>query len=137
VKLSVKVEYACRVLAQLARNFESESLAHIESLAKAEAVSANYLAQILGDLRNGGLIISRRGKFGGYALARRPDSITLYDILKVMDPEMIEFQIGREGASGRRVSEVWAEVQAGFVAALKKQTVEMMAEDEQKEMYHI
>jgi len=137
VKLSVKVEYACRVLAQLARHYGSQELAHIEALAKAEEISPNYLAQILGDLRNGGLIISRRGKFGGYALAHRPEAITLYDIVYVIDPELIEFQVGQEGASGKRVSEVWAEVQAQFVKALKEHTLESLAEDRGEEMYHI
>ncbi len=55
VKLSVKVDYACRVLAQLARLQGREELAHIEELAKIEAVPATYLVQILGELRNGGL----------------------------------------------------------------------------------
>jgi hypothetical protein len=39
-------------------------------LAGIEAVPANYLVQILSELRNGGLITSRRGKQGGYMLAR-------------------------------------------------------------------
>ena len=70
MKLSVKVDYACRVLAQLARTYGTDELAHIEELAQVEAVPANYLVQILSELRNGGLILSRRGKQGGYALAR-------------------------------------------------------------------
>ena len=74
MKLSVKVEYACRVLAQLARLHGCGELAHIEKLAKTEAVPANYLVQILSELRGGNLIVSRRGKQGGYALARAPDS---------------------------------------------------------------
>jgi DNA-binding IscR family transcriptional regulator len=53
VKLSVKVDYACRVLAQLARRHGREDLAHIEELAKIEAVPATYLVQILGELRTG------------------------------------------------------------------------------------
>ena len=85
MKLSVKVDYACRVLAQLARHHGEERLAHIEELAKLEAVPANYLVQILSELRNVGLITSRRGKQGGYALARPPDRITLYDIVKLIE----------------------------------------------------
>jgi hypothetical protein len=72
VKISVKTAYACRVLAQIARLHGTGELAHVEALAKVEAVPPNYLAQILSELRDGGLITSRRGKSGGYALAGRP-----------------------------------------------------------------
>ncbi len=131
------MEYACRVLAQLARLSANEELAHIETLAKAEEIPANYLAQILSELRNGGLIISRRGKFGGYALARHPEEISLFDIIKVVDPEMTEFQPNLKGASGERVSEIWKEVQRAFVAKTKEYTLDMMASDGDEEMYYI
>ena len=65
MKLSHKLEYACRVLAQLARTHGQEKLAHIDELAEAEKIPANYLVQILNELRNAGLIISKRGKQGG------------------------------------------------------------------------
>jgi Rrf2 family protein len=80
VKISVKVDYACRVMAELARLHGSGELAQIEQLAKAEAVPANFLAQILLKLRDHGLITSRRGNQGGYTLARAPEEISLHDI---------------------------------------------------------
>ena len=57
VKISVKVDYACRVLAEMARLHGTGELARIEHLARTEAVPANFLAQILSELRNGGLEI--------------------------------------------------------------------------------
>ena len=75
VKLSHNLEYACRVLAQLARTHGQEKLAHIDELAEAEKIPANYLVQILNELRNAGLIVSKRGKQGGYALARAPERV--------------------------------------------------------------
>lgn len=137
MKLSVKVEYACRVLAQLARVHERKELSHIEALASAEKIPANYLAQILTELRNGGLIISRRGKLGGYALARRPEETTLLEILKVIDPEMIEFRTGREGQSGERVSEIWREIQEAFVEKTRDYTLDMFVKERGEEMYYI
>ena len=105
MKLSVKVDYACRVLAQIARQHGTNELAHVESLARDEAVPANYLAQILSELRDGGLINSRRGKQGGYTLARSPDEITLYDIVKLVEGEIIELmpkaKASRPGASNK------------------------------------
>ena len=64
MKISLKVEYACRVLGQLARAYGKPQLAHIEALAKAEAVPANYLVQILNELRNGGVDRKSTGQTG-------------------------------------------------------------------------
>ncbi|HTB63233.1 MAG TPA: Rrf2 family transcriptional regulator [Opitutales bacterium] len=137
VKISLKVEYACRVLAQLARAYGKPRLAHIEALAKAEAVPANYLVQILNELRNGGLISSRRGKQGGYALARAPQEISLYDIVRVVDSEMLEPPTPSAGQSGTRVSAVWREVGTAVESALKAHTVEDLISRDAAEMWHI
>ncbi len=137
MKISLKVEYACRVLAQLARSHGSKRLAHIETLAKAEAVPANYLVQILNELRNGGLIVSRRGKQGGYALARGAAEISLYDIVRVVDSEMLEAPASAAGQSGARVAAVWRDIGAVAEGALRARTVENMISRDAAEMWHI
>lgn len=137
VKISLKVEYACRVLAQLARSHGRQRLAHIETLAKAEAVPANYLVQILNELRNGGLIVSRRGKQGGYALARPAAEISLYDIVRVVDSEMLEAPVSTAGQSGARVASVWRDVGSAIEVALKARTVENLLSRDAAEMWHI
>jgi Rrf2 family transcriptional regulator, cysteine metabolism repressor len=136
VKLSVKVEYACRVLAQLARHHERSELEHIETLAAAEKIPANYLAQILAELRNGGLIMSRRGKLGGYSLARRPEEVTLFDIVKV-DPELLEFSMSGDGHSGERVAQIWREVQQVMIDKMRTYTLDTFVARESEGMYHI
>ena len=137
MKLSVKVDYACRVLAQLARQHDKEGLAHIEELAKIEAVPANYLVQILSELRNGGLIISRRGKQGGYALARAPEDITLYDIVKLIEGDMLELSGNGEGQSGKRVSQIWREVRTSLEEKTKGYTLDKFVTKGPGEMYYI
>jgi Rrf2 family transcriptional regulator, cysteine metabolism repressor len=137
LKLSVKVDYACRVLAQLARHHGEERLAHIEELAEIEAVPANYLVQILSELRNGGLITSRRGKQGGYALARAPDKITLYDIVKLIEGDHLELGGNADGQSGKRVQQVWHEIRANLETRYRSYTLEMLVPRGPGEMYYI
>lgn len=137
MKLSVKVDYACRVLAQLARSYGTDDLAHIESLARVESVPANYLVQILSELRNGGLIISRRGKQGGYALARPPEAITLYDILRLIEGEVLELPGSGEGQSGRRVDAAWREIRDTLEAKCRECTLDRMVVKPTGEMYYI
>jgi Rrf2 family protein len=138
VKLSVKVNYACRVLAQIARLHGTSELAHVESLAHAEDVPANYLAQILSELRDGGLITSRRGKQGGYALARQPEQITLYDVIKLIEGEILDCNDeNNKGQSTRRMQQVWDDVRRSFEEKLKTITLDKIAARAPDEMYYI
>ncbi len=137
MKLSVKVDYACRVLAQLARLHGSDELAHIEELAKTEEVPANYLVQILSELRNGGLIVSRRGKQGGYALARAPEQITLLEIVRVIEGELLEITTAGQGQSGRRVNQVWHEIRVALESKVKGYTLDRIASKSGEGMYYI
>lgn len=138
MKLSVKVEYACRVLVQLARTYGQSELAHIDELAAAEKIPANYLAQILTDLRNGGLIVSRRGKQGGYALARKPEAITVFDIIKTIDGELLSINPGSEGQSSRAVRQVWEEIGRVLEARTREYTLEsLLSRDGEEAMYYI
>jgi Rrf2 family protein len=137
VKISVKVDYACRVLAHMARLHGTGELAQIEHLARIEAVPANFLAQILSELRNGGLVISKRGIQGGYALARAPDQISLYDIVKVIDGEFLELSGNHEGRSGRRLQQVWIEIRSLLDDKAKSYTLDTFIMKDSAEMYHI
>ena len=133
----MKVEYGCRVLAQLAANFGVDRLAKIDTLADIEEVPANYLVQILNELRNGGLIISRRGKMGGYALSRKPDEITLYDIICAIDGELLEHQLAPRGQSGAGVARVWREVVDALEEKTRSYTLESFMHGDPVDMYYI
>lgn len=137
MKLSVKVDYACRVLAQLARQQGREGLAHIEELAKIEDVPANYLVQILSELRNGGIITSRRGKQGGYMLARPPEAITLLEIVKVIEGDLLELSPAGQGQSGKRVNQIWREIREALEAKVQTYTLDKLAVKNADEMYYI
>jgi len=137
VKLSVKVEYACRVLAQMARMYGTGELAHIEKLAQTEAVPANYLVQILSELRTGGLIVSRRGKQGGYALARAPEAISLFEIVSLIDGGLLEISSPPAGQSGRRVRVVWQELRQLLEERARAVTLDTLVVRGAEEMYYI
>ena len=70
MKLTVKLDYACRAMTQLAKRYECGLASSIDQVAEAEEIQAKYLAQILSDLRQGRLVESRRGKQGGYLLSK-------------------------------------------------------------------
>jgi len=137
MKLSLKVEYACQVLAQLGYRAGSKELPHIEDLAKAESVPSNYLVQILNELRTAGLINSRRGKQGGYALARRPEEITVGDIMRAVEGNVLAHSRGGDGESSRRAAVVWTEIAKKFEDLLDEVTVEDLMTSPDKAMWYI
>lgn len=136
MKLSLKVEYACRVLAQLARRKGVEDLAHIEELAEQESIPANYLVQILNELRNGQLIISKRGKQGGYALARPAKEITITEIVTIIEGDLLAAELSNNGFSGRQVAKVWKDIADALKQKADSYTVADMVASEE-EMYYI
>jgi Rrf2 family cysteine metabolism transcriptional repressor len=137
VKISLKTEYACRVLAQLGKFFERQELSHIEALAEAEDIPANYLVQILNDLRNAGLITSRRGKQGGYLLAKAPAEISLLQILQAIDGEVLEMSAKPAGQSGKKVAAVWKDITGLLSERTAAISLEDMMPEETREMYYI
>ena len=137
MKISVQVDYACRVMAEMARLYGSGGLAQIEHLAKMEAVPATFLAQILGKLRNHGLINSRRGNQGGYALSRSPDEISLYDILMAVEGQCLQLSGNFDGRSGRLLKQVWHEIGRALAEKTKSYTLDQFAAKHAGEMYYI
>ncbi|QYM78039.1 Rrf2 family transcriptional regulator [Horticoccus luteus] len=137
MKISVKVDYACRVLTEIARLHGTGTLAQIEHLAKTEAVPPTFLAQILSELRNGGLITSRRGAQGGYALARPADQISLYDIVTVIDGDVLELSGNHAGRTGRRLRAVWQDIRTDLAEKMKSYTVDRLLAQNAAEMYYI
>lgn len=137
MKLSLKVEYACQVLAQLGYTVNTRELPHIDDLAQAEGVPSNYLVQILNELRTAGLITSRRGKQGGYALARAPGEITLFEIMQAVEGNILAHSNSNKGQSSAKMAEIWEDVSAKFATLLKEYTVEDFMSSSSKDMWYI
>jgi Rrf2 family protein len=127
MKASLKLEYSLRVLSQLARKNKGGVVTRVEELAKLEAIPRNYLVQLLNELREGGLVDSKRGKTGGYRLAKAPEDITLKQVLAVVEPDLIDTKITLKGASGPQVAALWREVSKRFDKSLTGFTVAQLA----------
>src|SRR5208283_1032953 len=86
MKLSKKGEYALRALIDLGIAAEvGRSLVQVTELADREKLPIKFLEQIMMNLKGAGLIESRRGKFGGYRLARPAGKIIIGQIVRLID----------------------------------------------------
>ncbi len=81
--LSMKAKYALRALCALA-DARGERL-QARQIALAAAVPEKFLESILVELRKAGILVSKRGVQGGHALARRPEDITVGEIIRTLD----------------------------------------------------
>jgi len=80
MKFSTKSRYGLRALFDMA--YHSGNLpTQIKDISRRQDISPRYLEQIFQDLKKAGLIKSRRGPQGGYFLARKPEEITVRQIL--------------------------------------------------------
>jgi len=84
LKLSRKGEYACLALIRLAQLYGMR-LMKIEEIAEDQGIPRKYLEQILLLLKTAGYVRSARGAAGGYRLAKRPDEITLAEVIRLID----------------------------------------------------
>ena len=84
MKLSVKSEYACLALIDLAEHNKLDII-KIDEIAKRKGIPKKFLEQILLSLKNSGFVKSRRGPDGGYLLAKPADRIFLAEIIRLMD----------------------------------------------------
>jgi len=86
MKISKKGEYALKALIELAINYDKGVTATlINEIAEQENIPPKYLEQILLNLKNAGILISKRGVGGGYALSRSPKEISLGEIIRIVD----------------------------------------------------
>ena len=84
MRVSAKADYALRACVELAA-VEGAGAVKGERIAQAQEVPLKFLENILGDLRQAGLVRSQRGAEGGYWLARPAADITLAEVIRAVE----------------------------------------------------
>ena len=84
MRLSTKGEYASRAMLELSLRYGDGPL-HVREISEAQRIPRRFLEQILLLLKRAGYLKSRKGHRGGFVLARPPASITVAEVIRVMD----------------------------------------------------
>jgi Rrf2 family protein len=82
--LSQKARYALRALFVLGEH-RGDQPVMIAEIAEKANVPRKFLEQILLEMKRRGIVHSVRGKFGGYALGRKPENIPFAEVIRVID----------------------------------------------------
>lgn len=87
MKLSTKGRYGLRAILDLAMNGKNEAVA-LSGIAERQDISISYLEQLIAKLKKAGIVNSIRGAQGGYVLAKKPEDISVGDILRALEGDL-------------------------------------------------
>ena len=147
MKLTLRTYYAVLALASMAEESSSEERWYrIEEIAKKRDISESFLLQVFQDLKKSGLVNSKRGANGGYALNRSAENITLAEIIESVEgpilpcPSEDRGHGGRHPAAWKGLDQIWEDVRAQVRQVARNHTLEAIAkrlDDEDSQMYYI
>jgi Rrf2 family protein len=126
VRVSAKADYALRATIELA--VAADGPVKGERIAQAQEIPLRFLENILGELRQAGIVRSQRGVEGGYWLARPADEISLAEVVRAVEgpianvrgigPQEVEYT-----GPAAPLQQVWIAVRASLRSVLEEVTV--------------
>jgi Rrf2 family protein len=135
MRISAKADYAVRAAAELAGATDAGRPVKGERLAEAQGIPLNFLENILGDLRQAGIVRSQRGPDGGYWLARDPTEISVADVMRAVEgplaavrgeaPEALTY-----AGAAEPLQRVWIALRTNIRGVLEEVTLASIARDE-------
>ena len=126
MRVSAKADYAIRAAVELAA--AGDGPVKGERIAQAQQIPPNFLENILADLRNAGLVASRRGAEGGYWLARPAAEVSLAEVIRAVDGPLANVrgirseQVSYDGTA-EPLRDVWVAVRASLRSVLEQVTL--------------
>lgn len=158
MRLSTKSRYGLRALFDMAYNSGTEPT-QVQDISRRQQISPRYLEQIFQNLKKAGILKSKRGPQGGYSLARTPDQITVLEVVRATEQDVLMVDCAGDGKRSKRrkndcpfegacvTQSVWKEASAlleGLFSGITLETlcqrgIELGIEKEQNQrmMYYI
>jgi Rrf2 family protein len=112
MRVSAKAEYACIALLDLAAKHRGGQPTPVKYIADQHSVPLPFLMQILMQLKGARLVVSARGSSGGYQLARKPEAITLADIISAIDGPLTPASDEEGSSTLRALRGIWRDIVA-------------------------
>ena len=126
MRISAKADYAVRAAVQLAASADGPTKG--DAIAQSQGIPLKFLENILGDLRQAGLVRSQRGSDGGYWLNRRPEEITVADVIRAVEGPLAAVRgrrpedVAYDGPAEPLI-QVWIAVRANLRAVVEQVTL--------------
>lgn len=121
MKVSQKAAYAIKALYALAENGREPM--SIPAIGQAQAIPAQFLQVIMRELRQAEFVVSRRGKDGGYTLAKPPESIDLASVVTYIDGPLLTVDENNPNPETCAIAPVWERLAAAVEEILGSTTL--------------
>lgn len=128
--ISAKADYGVRALLELTSAYfdDPQRLVKADEISQRQSIPVKFLEGILRQLRQAGIVASKRGALGGYRLNQEPTLVTLADVVRALDgplaavrgqrPEDVEY-----AGPSEHLKEVWIAVRAAMRDVLEHITL--------------
>ena len=128
MKISAKIDYACRALLELSLHWPNQTPVPIQEIARRQKIPIKFLVHILISLKQLDFLESIRGKKGGYVLSKNPREIKLSDVIRNFGA------LGYSASSEKRKQKdphvmdiLWREIDRTVLNAVEQINFEMIA----------
>lgn len=111
----------------------------VDQVAAAQGIPANYLVQILIELKAQGIVRSVRGKEGGYLLARPPAEVTLADVLRAATGGVLDVPALKDASCPPELRAAWLRLQQVMEQTSSSVNFQQLLDDAagKEKMYYI
>lgn len=144
MKVGSKAYYGFLALVELASNYKIRRTAQVKEIAREQEIPTEYLGQIMVLLNRARLVNGSRGPGGGYILARPPETITVKEVIEVLEGPSIRIDVRHRRKSGtgalatERLIQAWGKGVAAMENVLEETTLADLCKPEQESyMYYI
>ena len=138
MKLPAKIEYAVKAVLELALRSDGGKPVPLELIAKSQQIPSQFLVQLLSHLKHAGVVDTVRGVTGGYALARHPSKITLAEVFRAVDSQILELPKlsvkKNESDAGRLFHGIWSDISCTLSKQLGVTLEDLMAQLRETQM---
>ena len=129
--VTARADYAVRAAIELVGASAAEPR-KADSVATAQGIPISFLENILNQLKSAGVVRSQRGPDGGWWLARRPDTLTVADVIRGVEGPLATVRGERPqslayAGSAESLQEVWIALRANIRAVLEHVTLADLA----------
>ena len=132
MRVSTKSDYALRALIEMALRSDGSPVS-AEQLGKAQGIPHGFLQAILADLRRADIVVSQRGQSGGWRFARKPETVSVADVIRAVDgplvsvyglrPEAVEYD-----DAAKVLQHVWIAARSSLRAVFEQVSIQDLAD---------
>lgn len=133
MKINLTTDYATRIILYLG---QKKGIANSDEISKANGITKQYVLKIMKTMVKSGIVGHKFGVKGGFYFAKKPEEVTLYDIVTLMQGDLLLNQCIADsgscsaGKSGNcAVRDFYSRLQDDITEKMKSKTVKMLLEE--------